>query len=302
MVNFGVFDDICAQVAYPLCPLVGQGVEPTCYSRNIEVAGKLLFQPATLVVYIIALIMTLIMIYHIKSKYTAVGRKEIVMFFYLYLILVIVEFVLVSNIVPSATPPYPYLAAVHMGLLTASFWVLLLNGFVGFQWTEDGTPLSLWTIRLSGALLFTATFFIALATFNSWAPFDSKSPTVLFLVFFVFNLAMLAIYLVLQVILVVNTLDNRWPLGDLFFGVLFFATGQVFVHLFSTSLCTTAKHYIDGLFFGATFSLLAVMMVYKYWDSITKDDLEFAIPTNKMMGMASDRDPLMMGEPHEQYS
>ncbi len=28
--------------------------------------------------------MTAIMVYHIRSKYTAVGRKEIVLFFYLY--------------------------------------------------------------------------------------------------------------------------------------------------------------------------------------------------------------------------
>ncbi|KAJ3356561.1 Chitin synthase, class 7 [Allomyces javanicus] len=296
MVQFGSFDDVCAKIAYPFCPLVGTGVEPSCYSRNIDVGGKLLFQPATLVVYIVALIMTCIMIYHIKSKYTAVGRKEIVMFFYLYILLIVIEFVLVSNIVPSASTPYPYFAAVHLGLMTATFWCLLLNGFVGFQWTEDGTPLSLWTIRLSSLLLFGATFFVSLATFRGWSPFSPGSPLVLYLLFFIFNLAMLVIYLVLQVILVINTLDNRWPLGDLFFGILFFTTGQVFTNVFSLQICTMAKHYLDGMFFGATFTLLAVMMVYKYWDSITKDDLEFAIPTNKMMGMTSDRDPLMPGE------
>lgn len=38
-----------------------------------------------------------------------------------------------------------------------------------------------------------------------------------------------------------------------------------------------AKHYIDGMFFGAICTLLGVMMVYKYWDSITKEDLEFSV-------------------------
>jgi hypothetical protein len=37
------------------------------------------------------------------------------------------------------------------------------------------------------------------------------------------------------------------------------------------------KHYLDGKFFAAIFNLLAVMMVYKFWDSITKEDLEFAV-------------------------
>ncbi|KAI9218135.1 chitin synthase III catalytic subunit [Blastocladiella britannica] len=239
--------------------------------------------------------MTLIMIYHIKSKYTAVGRKEIVMFFYMYLLLVMVEFVLTANILPSATVPYTYLTAVHQGLMTATFWTLLLNGFVGFQWTEDGTALSLWIIRISAAVMFALSFFVSLATFNSWSPFSAASPVVLFGLFFVLHLLMLVVYLVMQVVLVLNTLDNRWPLGDLFFGTLFFTTGQVFVMGLSETICDAAKHYIDGLFFGATFTLLSVMMVYKYWDSITKDDLEFAIPTNKMIGPGGpgDRDPLM---------
>ena len=36
-------------------------------------------------------------------------------------------------------------------------------------------------------------------------------------------------------------------------------------------------HYLDGLFWGVVFTLLSVMMVYKYWDSITKEDLEFSV-------------------------
>ena len=45
----------------------------------------------------------------------------------------------------------------------------------------------------------------------------------------------------------------------------------------SQVICKVTKHYVDGLFFGHIFSLLAVMMVYKYWDSITKEDLEFSV-------------------------
>jgi hypothetical protein len=42
-------------------------------------------------------------------------------------------------------------------------------------------------------------------------------------------------------------------------------------------ICDQVKHYVDGLFFGTICTLLAVMMVYKYWDSITKEDLEFSV-------------------------
>jgi hypothetical protein len=65
--------------------------------------------------------------------------------------------------------------------------------------------------------------------------------------------------------------------GDILFGVAFFVLGQIFMLVLSVQICEAAKHYIDGLFFGTVCSLLAVMMVYKYWDSITKEDLEFSV-------------------------
>jgi len=51
--------------------------------------------------------MTLIMVYHVRSKYTAVGRKEIVMFFYLYMIIELLAIFLDSGIIPTANAVYP---------------------------------------------------------------------------------------------------------------------------------------------------------------------------------------------------
>ncbi|CAG8703450.1 2000_t:CDS:2 [Ambispora leptoticha] len=277
--SFGDFNRICETVALTVCPLVGapQGIEPTCYSRNFDVAGTLIFQPATIIIHVIALIMTTIMIYHIKSKYTAVGRKEIVMFFYMYMILTFLELLLVSGIIPTASTLYPYFTAAHVGLITATFWCLLLNGFVGFQLTEDGTSTSLWSIRLSSLFVFAAVFFLATATFKGMAAFNPLRPVALWIVLYVFNGAALAIYIACQIVLVLNTLDDRWPLGDIAFGISFYVVGQLILYMFSVKICDTAKHYIDGLFFGTICTLLAVMMVYKYWDSITKEDLEFSV-------------------------
>nr|CAG8510237.1 5755_t:CDS:2 [Entrophospora candida] len=269
MAKFGDFTGICQEIALTLCPLVGapEGIEPTCYSRNIEIAGTLLFQPATIIIHLIALIMTTIMIYHIKSKYTAVGRKEMVLFFYLYMMVTFLELLLVSGIIATASTVYP----------VTTFWCLLANGFVGFQFAEDGTPLSLWSIRLSSLFVFGAVTALSVATFLSKAGFNPLQPIALWIVFYVFNGIALVIYVVLQIVLVVRTLDDRWPLGDILFGISFYTIGQVTYYLFSVRICDTAKHYIDGLFFGTICTLLAVMMVYKYWDSITKEDLEFSV-------------------------
>ncbi|KAI8976995.1 chitin synthase III catalytic subunit [Mycotypha africana] len=273
------FDGICQTVALTLCPLIGtfDGIEPLCYSRNVEAAGILIFQPATLIMNIIAMCMTGIMIYHVKTKYTAVGRKEIAMFFQLYLVSTFLEMLLVTNIIPTASKLYPYFTAVHLGLISALLWCLLINGFVGFQFAEDGTPVSLWFMRLSTLGVFVVVGFLAIATFLNIGPFTYTRPTELWVIYFILNGTMLLVYTVSQVFLVAYTLDDRWPLGDIAFGVLFYLTGLITVYIFSVTICDQMKHYLDGLFFGTMFNLLSVMMIYKYWDSITKEDLEYSI-------------------------
>ncbi|ORX53938.1 hypothetical protein DM01DRAFT_1335789 [Hesseltinella vesiculosa] len=279
--EFGAFsfEGICRTVALSLCPMLGQydGIEPVCYSRNVDLGGNLIFQPATLIIDIVAIIMTAIMIYHIRSKYTAVGRKEIVMFFYLYMLCTFMEMLLVTSIIPISSAVYPWFAAIHMGLISATFWCLLLNGFVGFQFAEDGTPLSLWSIRISSFVIFLVVGAIAICTFKNLGPFSYQSPGALWAFFFIINGVCFLVYVISQIILVVNTLDDRWPLGDILFGTGFFVVGLVLMFIFSVTICDSVKHYVDGLFFGAICTLLSVMMVYKYWDSITKEDLEFSV-------------------------
>lgn len=88
-------------------------------------------------------------------------------------------------------------------------------------------------------------------------------------------------------------------IGDILFGTGFFTAGCVIMFAFSPTICDAVEHYIDGLFFFVLCMLLSVMMVYKvglerpdcvcapsltsaclaskYWDSITREDLEFAV-------------------------
>ena len=89
-----------------------------------------------------------------------------------------------------------------------------------------------------------------------------------------FNAVCVLVYIVLQLVLVIRTLDDRWPIGDIIFGTAFFTVALVIQFGFSVTICDAVKHYLDGLFFSTLCNLLAVMMVYKYWDSITKEDLE----------------------------
>ncbi|CZS78361.1 unnamed protein product [Fusarium graminearum] len=287
MSGFGDFTTICETAPLPLCAAVGPvlqatgrtGIEPECYARNIELANTIIFEGATAVMHIVALVMTIIMILHVRSKFTAVGRKEILSFFYLYMLLSAMSLVIDAGVVPPGSDPYPYLVSVQNGFSSAVITCLLINGFVGFQLYEDGTPLSVWMLRISTLAAFTISFLVSLATFKSWAGLSPTNTVGLFVVLYLLNAIQLFIYVAMQILLVTRTLHDRWPLGDIAFGIFFFVAGQVFLYAFSSKICNAISHYLDGLFLATVCNLLGVMMVYKYWDSITKEDLEFSVGT-----------------------
>ena len=82
--GFGDFVSICEKTPLPLCPLVGpespitgaHSVQTNCYARSIELANTIIFQGATGFAHILALIMLVVMIIHVRSKFTAVGMLE----------------------------------------------------------------------------------------------------------------------------------------------------------------------------------------------------------------------------------
>ena len=283
--GFGDFDSLCRVAPVPLCASIGAitsisfgtGIEPDCFARNIELANTIIFQGAASAMHIVALVMTIIMIFHVRGKFTAVGRREITSFFYIYMLLTFFSLMIDAGVVPPGSGPYPYFVAIQSGLASALVTSLLINGFVGFQLYEDGTPLSLWMLYLCSVAAFAISFLVALATFKSWAGLGPTNTVGLFIVLYLLNGIQLLVYIVLQIMLVARTLQDRWPLGDILFGVFFLVAGQVLLYAFSARICVAISHYLDGLFFATTCNLLAVMMVYKYWDSITREDLEFSV-------------------------
>ena len=75
---------------------------------------------ATLLAHIAAIIMTIIMVMHIRSKYTAVGRKEMVFFFYLYALLELLAIFLDTAIIPFSSPVFPVGASMRASAATRS--------------------------------------------------------------------------------------------------------------------------------------------------------------------------------------
>jgi hypothetical protein len=133
----------------------------------------------------------------------------------MYAISVLLEFFLVSGIIPMANSSYKWFVSIYIGWNMGTLWCLLMNGFIGFQWAEDGTPASLWSIRISSLVVALISMFVGIGTFDSKAGLKSSNPVGLFILYMAFSAAFILIYVVFQVILVVKTLDDRWPLGTI---------------------------------------------------------------------------------------
>lgn len=179
------------------------------------------------------------------------------------MMLTMTSLVLDSGVIPPASGAYPYFAAVQNGFTSALCTCLLINGFVGFQLYEDGTSQSVWLLRGSSVGMFLVSGAVSILTFKNKLGLGPTNTLGLFVVLYLINGICLFIYVIMQVILVTNTLQDRWPLGDIAFGVFFFVIGQVILYVFSDTICENVQHYLDGLFFATICNLLAVMMVYK---------------------------------------
>lgn len=170
-------------------------------------------------------------------------------------------------------------------------------------------------LRISTLVVFGVSLFVSIATFKKIAGFDYAKPIGLWIIYILWPLVCTVVYVVSQLVLVFRTLEDRWPIGDIVFGAAFFTVAQVILFAFSVTICDAIKHYIDGLFFFTLCMLLSVMMVYKYWDSITvrraflslfecggtdggsvqREDLEFSVGSKATVWEV--KDPLLAGGP-----
>ena len=171
--------------------------------------------------------------------------------------------ILDSGVVYTGLGIYPYFVAAQNGLVSAVCTSLLINGFVGFQLYEDGTPRSLWLLRGASALMFLITGTVSILTFKGVGGLGPTQTVGLFVVLYIVNAIFIFVYIVMQVMLVLGTLQERWPLADIGFGTFFFVVGQVIIYVAGDQICEGTQHYLDGTFFATICNLLGVMMVYK---------------------------------------
>lgn len=139
----------------------------------------------------------------------------------------------------------------------------MINGFVGFQLYEDGTTLSVWLLRGCSVTMFAISYLISILTFKNIGGLGPDNTIGLFVVVYIFSALCIFVYVVMQVFLILGTLQERWPLWHIAFGVAAIVLSQIILYALSEPICNGVNHYLDGLFFSTLLNLLAVMMVYK---------------------------------------
>ncbi|KAK7746865.1 hypothetical protein SLS53_002053 [Cytospora paraplurivora] len=226
----------------------------------------------------IAIATALYLIIRSERKKAAVGRREMQLFLVGYIIMSICEIFTVGEF-PLESKVRIAFTGVHIGVIIASTWMLMLNAVVGYQIIDDGTPLSLGLILVSAAILLVGTGYIALDTGYDWTGYWKSSYVepryrniALYVLYQLAPLVFLVIFYVLETVLVLRVLGETRPMIYLTLAAILFAIGQVFNYAISSHICNGTHGKIDGALFETLFTLLAVTMVWVFWSSITEDD------------------------------
>ncbi|KAI9144750.1 chitin synthase export chaperone [Paraphysoderma sedebokerense] len=276
---FGSFRDICkTSASLPVCNLFRNREDKACSLVGLDLGAVRVLDFLDVIACILCLAGLVAIAYKTHSKYAAVGRKEMNLLWFSYFLLIISQIVSVGGwTLPNESfdTARVWASAVHSGLLVAVFWILLMNGFVGYQWVEDGTPLSLYSIFFSATFFLCGTIYIAADTGLGYSTAFQHGPELtnvaLFVLLFLFPILSAVVYLILQIVLVTKNLSEKRPLWAAF---LLFAISQVFIFVLNDSICEGTKKWIDGKIFSTLLQFAALFCVFKYWASITEDEWE----------------------------
>ncbi|KAI0809514.1 chitin synthase III catalytic subunit [Xylaria sp. FL0064] len=287
--NFGNFEDFCRGSTLPVCNVLSNSHNQVgdwggCQLTGIPLKnGQHLGNLGSILLCGIAIATSVFLLLKSERKRAAVGRREMQLFLIMFIIIEIAEIFSVGEFPLSSTARIAF-TGIHIGMIIATTWVLLMNAIVGFQLLDDGTPLSLGLIIISAAILFIGTGYITLDTGFSWTgEFDgSYSPPnrniALYVLYQLVPLIFLVAFYVLEAFLVLRVLGEIRPMIFLTGAAVLFALGQIFNYVISPYICNGTAGQIDGALFETLFTLLAVVMIWAFWSSITEDDWPTVVP------------------------
>ncbi|KAM5461610.1 hypothetical protein McanCB56680_003548 [Microsporum canis] len=271
--QFGKFHNFCRDSTLPVCNLFVKNNQPPnekyggCALTGINLdSGRNVGNLGSILLCFVAIFSTLFLIW-----------REMQVFLVGFIIISICEIFSVGAF-PLSDAVRQGFSAAHLGAISATAWLLLLNAIVGYQLIDDGTAISLGLLVTSALVLFVGTGYIALDTAFTWTGrFESSrhAPNQnigLYILYLLFPLICIVGFFVFETFLVVKVLKEKRPMLYLSIAALLFALSQIFQFVISTHLCNATDGKINGAFFETLFNLGAVIMVWVFWSSITEDD------------------------------
>eukprot|EP00835_Amoeboradix_gromovi_P004859 NODE_409_length_9212_cov_0.585537.p3 type:complete len:295 gc:universal NODE_409_length_9212_cov_0.585537:8590-7706(-) len=292
MATFGDFSALCKTASFPFCKAFP--VIQACYvgkSASAYADSNIQDDLGSLIASFLAFLGTTIIIYRTWSKHAAVGRVEMNLMNIVYILILACNIILVISTrkkielnTPgnakayaaylSAMSPIYSMSATYAGLVVGFFWILFLNGFVGYQVVEDGSKISIGGIVLSTALIsLMAGLFtngVGNGTSGSFGgPARTNSPA-LYGILLVWPIISVTLYCILMTYLVFKQLSQRKPIIYLLIAVVLFVLSVIFYMTVSNSLCLASGNALNGSPFGIILSFIAYVMLFKFWFAITE--------------------------------
>ncbi|KAH6640780.1 chitin synthase III catalytic subunit [Chaetomium tenue] len=274
--KFGNFNEFCRDATLPICnsgPWDGE-----CTLKGIPLSDeRQLGNLGSIILCGIAIVISVLLLLRSERKRAAVGRREMQAFLIGYILISICEIFSVGDF-PLDNKVRLAFSAIHIGAIAATTWILFLNGIVGYQLMDDGTPFSLGLLLGSSLLFLIGVGYIALDTgFSFTGYWDSSEAGVnrhlaLYVLYLLLPLLWIVLYFVLETVLVLRVLGETRPMMFLVSAAIAFAAGQVFDFVVSPYICNGTSGAIDGALFETLFTLVAVVLVWLFWSSITEDD------------------------------
>ncbi|KAH6846751.1 hypothetical protein CC77DRAFT_1033510 [Alternaria alternata] len=283
MSRYGKFDDFCRDSGnswstLPASTIDNNGWQDGCTLQGFPVGGgDRLHNLGSIIICGIAILTTLFLLWRSQRKKAAVGRREMQLFLLGYIVISICEIFTIGGFPLNSTVRIVFVA-IHIAAITATSWILMLNGAVGYQLLDDGTAVSIGLLLISSLVIFIGTGYIALDTGLNWTGYWEDTRFVpnqayaLYTLYQLVPLVFIVIFFCLEAFLVLRILGERKPMLYLLAAALLFAIGQIFQYVISVHICNGTDGKINGGLFSTLFTLLSVVMIWVFWSSITEDD------------------------------
>ncbi|PVU94828.1 hypothetical protein BB561_002228 [Smittium simulii] len=279
MVSKSVVQEICKNSSDYFCRIFSEIEPQRCVIRGIKTNVTEITDLGTLVVSCLSIIMVFILATKAYSKVSAVGRKEM----FIFLVAVIFNFVFIilnESFRLENDAIMEWMRIIGISTRVMAFWALLFFGFVGFQLIPDGSAMSVFLMFLTTFALGIASGYVTYLVEEKTTPtvgaFQANNAAAISLSAFIIILPLISIiaYLLTQVVIVYRYLAVRKPLIWLGLILIFFALRVIFNNVLSYTICNGTDQAIDGTMFATCSQILAVFSIYRFWYSITEDEIE----------------------------